>query len=173
MLDLFLFRKATAADIVQRIMAYQKKKKLLFERPFNISCDGPNISKLMWSRLNGTLKEMRHQGGIPFCTCSLQTLHNAFKKCIEAREGGRASELAYDLHNWFKDKPCKNLCECVIMSNESLFLRLFFSVSTWWLFLSSVLVRILKRWNDAKTYFLEYLPKQKKCQRVLDSDEKY
>ena len=36
-----------------------------------------------------------------------------------------------------------------------------------------MLVRILDRWNDAKAYFLEYLPKQKECQRFLDSYEKY
>ena len=34
-------------------------------------------------------------------------MHNAFKKCIAALEGGRASEFACDLHDWFRYKPCK------------------------------------------------------------------
>ena len=54
-------------------------------------------------------------------------MHNAFKKCIGALEGGHALEQLNDLHNWFKDKLCKidnfkNLRKCVIMSDESLFL---------------------------------------------------
>ena len=31
----------------------------------------------------------------------------------------------------------------------------------------------LEQWNNAKMYFLEYLPKQKEYQRVLDSNEKF
>ena len=98
----FFLKKVTSADFVQKIVAYQKKSKLPFEHLFNIFCDGPNINKAVWSRLNGVLKEMGHQGLISFCSCSIHTLYNAFKKCIEALEGGRASELAYDLHIWFK-----------------------------------------------------------------------
>ena len=88
-------------------MAYQEKSKLPFEHLFNISCGGPNVNKAIWSRVNATLKEMGHQGLIPFCSCSLHLVHNAFKKRIKALEGYRASELAYDLRNWFKDKPSK------------------------------------------------------------------
>ena len=53
-------------------------------------------------------------------------MHNAFKKYTEALDEGHALELAYNLHSWFSDKPCKiedfqNLCECVNMSDKSLF----------------------------------------------------
>ena len=89
----FFFERATAADIVQKIMAYQEKRKLPFERLYN---------KAIWSGLNATLKEMGHQGLISFCSSSLHIVHNAFKKYIEALEGKRASELAFDLRNWFK-----------------------------------------------------------------------
>ena len=74
-------------------MAYQEKSKLLFERLFNICCDGSKISKIIRNRLNATLKEMGHQGLISFCSCSLHIVHNVFKKCIEALEGGRAWKL--------------------------------------------------------------------------------
>ena len=54
-------------------------------------------------------------------------------------------ELACNLRNWFKDKPCKiedfkNLCEFVIMSDDSLFRR---HVSSKWLTLSPVVIRTL------------------------------
>ena len=88
-------------------------------------------------------------------------MHNAFKNCIEALKEEHALELAYHLHNWFKDKPCKIedfeiLSRCVIMADESLFL---WHISTSWLTISSVLVDILEQWNEANVNFLKYLPK--------------
>ena len=58
----FFLGRATAADIVQKIMAYEEKSKLPFERLFSISCYGPTISTAIWNRLNATLAKMSHQG---------------------------------------------------------------------------------------------------------------
>ena len=49
----------TAADFVKN-MADQEKGKLLLERLFNISCDGPKMNKAISSGFNATLKEMGH-----------------------------------------------------------------------------------------------------------------
>ena len=70
-LTYFYFGRATAADIVQKIMAYQENGKVPCEHPFDLSYDGPNISKAVWSGLNATLNEMGHQGLIRFFSCSL------------------------------------------------------------------------------------------------------
>ena len=55
-------------------------------------------------------------------------MHNTFNKCTDSLEGGRASQLAYDLHTWFKDRPCKkdfiNLFESITINEESIFLRI-------------------------------------------------
>ena len=74
----------------------------------------------------------------------------------------RLTNLHFDLHAWFKDRPCniedfKKLSD-VSIEDESLFLH---NVNTRWLTLSTILERILLRWNDAKKYFLDFLPKQK------------
>ena len=64
------------------------KSKLLFECLFNISCDGLNINKAIWSRLNAALKEMGHQGLMFFVAahytqCTMPS-RNVLKHCRES-----------------------------------------------------------------------------------------
>ena len=76
----FFYGRATAADIVQKMISYQEKSKILFERLFYISCDGPNINKTIWKILNDSLKKIGHGGLIPFSSCSLHVVHNVFEE---------------------------------------------------------------------------------------------
>ena len=89
--------------------------------PFNISCDDPNINKAIWKILNNLLKEIVHEGLIPFSSYSLHTVHNAFQKCINNLEGGRVSQLALDLHSWFKDRSCKTYLKVSLLQKKAFF----------------------------------------------------
>ena len=77
--------------------------------------------------------------------------------------GDDCEQLAFDLHAWFKLSPCKqehfrSLSENTNINEASLFLR---HVNSRWLTLVSALEKMIARWDDAKTYFLNYLPAQK------------
>ena len=84
-------------------------------------------------------------------------------------------QLAFDLHAWFKQSPCKiedfaKLAESTNLEDVSLFLL---HVSTRWLTLSPALERIINRWDDAKKYFLDYLPRQQEYKRHLPKNKRY
>nr|XP_047134698.1 uncharacterized protein LOC124812301 [Hydra vulgaris] len=143
-------------------LRHNERFYLPWDRLFNISADGPNINKAIWRLLNADLHSNGFNGLLPFVSCTLHTVHNAFRKAINV-VGEDAEQLAFDLHNWFKNAPCKikdfkKLSDCIFIEDETLFLRF---VNTRWLTLFSSLIKVLLRWEDTKKYFLEYIPKQK------------
>ena len=71
--------------------------KIPWSNLFNISVDGPNINKALWPELNSTLKSRGHKGLTEFIPCTLQTVHNAFKRVINIRGYGEiAEQLVFD-----------------------------------------------------------------------------
>ena len=119
----------------------------------------------MWRELNDEMKKRGYKGLLPFIACTLHIVHNAFHKGIASLDQ-EVEQLAFDLHAWFKQSPCKiedfaKLAESTNLEDVSLFLR---HVSTRWLTLSPALERIINRWDDAKKY---YLPRQQEYKRHL------
>ena len=102
------FGRASGIDISLDILQAIKKTGLPLARLFNISSDGPNISKTVWREINDTLKEEGFSGIIPQTTCCLHIEHNAFRKGLNMY-GEESEELAFDMHYWFKNASCK--CE--------------------------------------------------------------
>ena len=101
-------------------------------------------------------------------------MHTAFQKGISIY-GEDCEQLAFDLNQWFKISPCKqedfrNLSDDVKIEEEALFLR---HVDSRWLTLAPALERILKRWEDAKDYFLRYLPDKKEYKKTLPNNKRY
>ena len=149
-------------------------KDLPWNKFFNLSSDGPNINLALYRVLNDSLKKTGHLGLLPFINCCLHTVHNGFHKGILVF-GQDCEQLAYDLHAWFKQAPCKEedyrgLSDDSTMENESLFLR---HLSTRWLTLVPSLERIKKRWDDARNYFLNYVKNKKEYARTLPKNKKF
>ena len=102
---------------------------------------------------------MGHNGLLPFISCRIHVVHNAFQNGIVALRQD-VEGLAYNLHAWSKRSSCKEedfreLSDSTTIEDESLFVR---HVDTRWLTLCPVLERIVERWDNAKEYFLKYLP---------------
>ena len=140
---------------------------------FNTSSDGPHINKAVWRELNEEMKKRGYKGLLPFIACTLHIVHNAFHKGIVSLD--QVEQLAFDLHAWVKQSPCKiedfaKPAESTNLEDVSLFLRY---VSTRWLTLSPALERIINRWDDAKKYFLDYLPRQQEYKRHLPKNKRY
>ena len=82
-------------------LRHNEKYNLPWGRLFNISTDGPNINKSIWKLLNEELCSNYFNGLLPFISCTLHTVNNAFRKAIMVL-GEDAEQLAFDLHAWFK-----------------------------------------------------------------------
>ena len=83
-------------------------------------------------------------------------------------------QLAFDLHAWFKQSPCKIEDFAKLAERKTWKMYLFLRhVSTRWLTLSPALERIINGWDDAKKYFLDYLPRQQEYKRHLPKNKRY
>ena len=82
--NLFFFGRATAEDVKKMLasLRYNEKYNLPWGCLFNISTDGPNINKSIWKLLNEELCCNHFNGLLPFISCTLHTVHNAFRKAI-------------------------------------------------------------------------------------------
>ena len=170
----FMFGRTSHEHIVEMIMSLKDNFDLPWERFFNLSSDGPNINIAAWNLLNEVLKKSDHKGLLDLVTCTLHIVHNAFQKGIN--EYGQDSEqLSFDFHAWFRISPCKqedfrNLSNDLNIDEEALFLR---HVDSRWLTLAPALERVLKRWEDAKEYFLQYIPSKKEYKKTLSNNKRY
>ena len=170
----FIFARTSAQHITELLMSINDDFDLPWERFFNLSSDGPNINLATWRILNEELKKSSHAGLLPLIVCTLHTMHTAFQKGISIY-GEDCEQLAFDLNQWFKISPCKqedfrNLSDDVKIEEEALFLH---HVDSRWLTLAPALERILKRWEDAKDYFLRYLPDKKEYKKTLPNNKRY
>ena len=90
-------------------------------------------------------------------------------------DGQDSEQLSFDFHAWFRISPCKqedfrNLSDDLNIDEEALFLH---HVDSRWLTLALVLERVLKRWEDAKEYFLQYIPFKKEYKQTLSNNKQY
>ena len=95
------FGRAPALDLVQKLKDIREKSDLTWDLLYNLSCDGPNINKAIWREFN---KELTKEG-----------YHGLLLGVIY--------QLAFDLHKWFKDRPCKKLSDDINIEDQSVFLR--------------------------------------------------
>ena len=151
----FFFARAPADFVVGKFQDLQNDKEYIipWDKLFNISSDGPNINKSIWQLLNDSLTSRNFHGLLEFSPCTLYKIHNAFPKGIVILEKD-VEGLVFDLHQWFKNAPCKEE-DSVKLADIGIHEYLFFRhLSTKWLTLSPALEKILARSSDTKTYFL-------------------
>ena len=172
-----MFGRCTHEQLKDKFMGLlddPKFQDLPWDRFFNISSDGPHINTALYRVLNEALKKSGKHGLLPLFVCCLHIVHNAFHKGIDVF-GQESEQLAFDLHAWFKQAPCKEedyreLSEDVTIENESLFLR---HLNTRWLTLVPALLRVKKRWEDARYYFLTFVKTKKEYKNSLPKNKKY
>lgn len=173
----FIFGRTSSTELTKKILSLLEDpifKCMPWDRFFNISCDGPNINKALWNKLDCEIRQRGFKGLLPFMPCSLHIVHNGFHKGI-VNFGQDAQQLAFDLHWWFKSSPCKvedykELADDSNIEEKSLFLR---HVESRWLTLAKSLERVEQHWPQAKKYFLEELPKKKGVLKSLRSNKRY
>ena len=119
------------------------------------SCD--DISKLFIRMFPCTISSnfslsrakvsQNHPGLLPFLSCNMHVVHNAFKAGLTVY-GSEAEEMAFDLHQWFKSSPCKREDFLKLEENTQLDSSLFYRhvSSTWWTLLPA-LERVLEMWD--------------------------
>ena len=99
-----MFCRATADDICNLFIKLHDDNiyDLPWGKLFNISADGQNIKKTIWRKFQELLQERNYKGLLDFISCTLHTMHNAFRKEISSHQLGEVVEqLAFDLHAWF------------------------------------------------------------------------
>ena len=139
------FGRTTGIDISSNILEAIKETGLPLDKLFGISSDGPNINKTVWREIKDTLKKECFSGIMPQTTCCLHIVHNAFRKRLNMY-GEESEELAFDMHYWFKNAPCKHETflkleqEMDMEIHQNLFLR---HINSQWLTLLPAIERIL------------------------------
>ena len=173
----FMFGRAKAEKLAKMLMGLQNDKDLSgipWDKLCNISSDGPHINKKLWRLMHQELEKEGKHGLLPLLVCNIHMVHNAFRKGIDVY-GEEAEKLCFDLHAWFKIAPCKEedfrtLSDNIFIDDESLFLR---HINARWLTLVPALERVLVRWEDAKKYFVAFLPFNKEYKRHLPKNERF
>ena len=63
----------------------------------NLSSDGPNINKALWSKLDEHMKDLGYSGLLPLVVCILHIVHTGFHYGIE-QYGSVVENLSLDLY---------------------------------------------------------------------------
>ena len=95
----FFFGRATGDYVVDLFLQLQQdENKQNYPLPWdalaNLSSDGPNINRKIWQLLDTKLKEMGHNGLLPFISCTIHVVHNAFHKGIRSRLTSRCGRVS-------------------------------------------------------------------------------
>ena len=173
----------TSADELQKmVLSILESCAISIDKFANLSTDGPNINKGLHRRLDQRLKEDLHHGLLSFNPCVLHKVHTGFHNGL-LQYGKDLENLAFDLHAWFKIAPCKRedfmqvavdfqneAIFSVFQRNEALFYR---HVECRWLTLVPALQKVEERWNQAKKYFLDFLPSTKKFATTTQQNKRY
>ena len=128
--------------------------------------DGPNVNL----KFQQDLAKYFDEKGVLFLnidTCLLHKVHGLFKHDIKSLPID-IDQFTVDLHGFFKlpsvQREDYKEIEDVTDVTAHYDLR---HLSVPWLTLKFVLVRIIEQWENQRTYFLEFLPKQKIFKREI------
>ena len=172
-IDSKFFGHAKANDLCDLVMQVFQKNSLEVELLMNLSTDGPNINKSLWTKLNEKLISLGYSGLLPFVACVLHILHTAFHYGVKVY-GTDTESHCLDLHGWFKIAPCKreDIRDLASKIGESspIFKR---HVESRWLTLVPAVEMVEKHWVATKMYFLEFLPKQEEFKTHTSNNERY
>lgn len=120
------------------------------------------------------LKNVHGKSILNIGTCNLHPVHTAFSKGLGKMSFDFDKLTHNNLHFFFKYSSARRadygLCAIVTDVEIQVMLR---HVSSRWLSLKKVLVRILDQWKNLKKYFLEDLPKEKNFDREIRDTERY
>jgi hypothetical protein len=167
-----MFGHAKGKDVAAAILETLNEEgfQLPLKQLLSLGSDGPNVNKTIWTAINEHLKESALPGMLPFISCSLHVVHNAFRQGLN-KYGENAEELVLDLFYFIKASPCRkeDLSETQLNLglDEQIFIR---HVQSRWLTLIPAVNRVLTIWEAVEQYFLRDLPKIDKGQ---EKSERY
>jgi len=153
--------RCTANDLLQYTTDLLTKVKLVPENIISLGMDGPSVNKLFKEKFESDLQKRGHSI-IDVGSCPLHTVSNGFSVGLKSIDEVDLDQFAVDLHSFFKFSA-KRIEEYfdVEKFTEVYGQRMLRHVSTRWISLQDVLVRIMEQFTNLREYFLKFLPTQK------------
>lgn len=139
----------------------------------HLGMDGPYVNKKFQEELIAELKGVHGKTILDVSTCSLHPVHNSFEKGL-TKIAFDYDKFARNIYTFFKRSPARR--EDFLFANIDSELEVHFMrrhVATRWVSLKKAYVRINEQWDHLKSYFLEYLPKQKKFAQDIEQTDTY
>ena len=156
--------KCTADDLLCHLNEMLDKLKLSLVCIISLEMDGPIVNLLFKHKLETALQE-RDRVLIDVGTCPLHIPSNAFReglKILSADFDIDLDQIVLDLYGFFKysSKRIHDYFD-VETFTELQGRRMLKYVSTRWISMQDVLIRVLEQFSNLKKYFLQVLPEQK------------
>ncbi len=156
--------KCTADDLLKHMKELMGKSRLEIEAILSLGMDGPNVNLLFKKKLEKELK-CKCKNIIDTGTCPLHIASNAFLeglKALQSEAGIDFDQFVLDLFGFFKysAKRVQDYLD-VREFTELQSRRMMKHVTTRWISLHDVLIRVMEQLPNLKEYFLKELPKEK------------
>lgn len=150
-------------------------RKLTWDINFllQLEMDGPYLNLSFHQMLIKELAEKDGKTIFEIGTCPLHNVHNGFSTAIKELSFD-FDGFAHDVWFFFKNSSARRedlkLMEVVTEIESQIVLR---HISSRWLTLKKVLLRIIEQWENLKEYFLKFLPTEKGFKRYVESTPRY
>lgn len=162
-----------AVDLKDHFFEFGRKLTWDIDFLLQIEMDGPNLNLLFHKLLTKELLENNDKTIIDIGTCGLHNIHNGFSVALKEL-GFDFDGFAHDLWFFFKNSSARRedykLTELITEVESAIVLR---HVSSRWLTLKKVLIRIIGQWENLKEYFLKFLPTQKGFKKNIETTARY
>ena len=156
--------KCTVVDLLNHLNDMLDKIQLSFNCILSHGMDGPSVNLAFKSKLELDL-EKHKKTLMDFGTCPLHFTSNAFReglKTLTIELDIDLDQIVLDLFGFFK-YSAKRIAEYFDVTEFTLIesRRMLKCISTRWISIQAVLIRVLEQFSNLKHYFLEVLPTQK------------
>lgn len=152
-----------AVDLKDHFFEFGRKLTWDIDFLLQIEMDGINLNLLFHKLL--TI--------IDIGTCGLHNIHNGFSVALKELDFD-FDGFAHDLWFFFKNSSARRedykLTELITEVESAIVLR---HVSSRWLTLKKVLIKIIGQWENLKEYFLKFLPTEKGFKKNIETTARY
>lgn len=147
-------------DIIIHLFEMLKNLDLKPTLLLHLGMDGPNVNLKFEQELAKLFTEQYGSNFLTVGTCTLHKVHNAFRKGMNACDFDFESFI-FDVAFFFKRSACRREDYKTVEMITNLETRFALKhVSSRWLSMRKVCLRILEQWPNLVEYFLTFLPSQ-------------
>lgn len=107
-METFFLESGTADATIDCISTAITNGKLNMQNLMSLGMDGPNVNKSVLKKIDANVKKMGRGGLVDIGSCSLHTLHNAFKAGCNIF-GSDAISLMVKVYSWFHKSPVRQV----------------------------------------------------------------